>query len=433
MSNVLISKDTINNINKALENKVPDRQSSTDIDDIISQVNVFNQQADSYVKSRLAGSVSKEDSPDLSEYTALRGSAIGNIVTGRISLPNCISIGADNLASSNITEIDAPECVELYSKLSPAATLINFPKLKTLHVLSDSIFYANSSTTLTDIDFPLLDTINIYAEGDNFHNKNVFESYYNKTLSCVNLPKLKTINNNYSNCIINTDFKSRLFSDVSLNKIYLPELTNINYEIETKRVAKYGYYSDIYLADTDSVANLVSIDLPKLTNIVNKVKNIDSENEYYPPYVILSGSYSSIPKLTRINIRNFSGIFANGSDVSVTNHDPTPKVYIQLSKLPELQLIDLGCSQIQINADRELSFTSAPKLTTIILRNTSTVCTIKNTSGIIDNLAKNENAYAYVPATLINDYKTATNWVTVADKFRAIEDYPDIVNYSMEE
>ncbi len=36
--------------------------------------------------------------------------------------------------------------------------------------------------------------------------------------------------------------------------------------------------------------------------------------------------------------------------------------------------------------------------------------------------------YIYVPKSLIGDYKTATNWVTYADQFRAIEDYPDIIN-----
>lgn len=34
--------------------------------------------------------------------------------------------------------------------------------------------------------------------------------------------------------------------------------------------------------------------------------------------------------------------------------------------------------------------------------------------------------YIYVPAALIEEYKIATNWVTVADQLRAIEDYPEI-------
>ena len=34
--------------------------------------------------------------------------------------------------------------------------------------------------------------------------------------------------------------------------------------------------------------------------------------------------------------------------------------------------------------------------------------------------------YVYVPSNLIEKYKTATNWCTIANQFRAIEDYPEI-------
>ena len=34
--------------------------------------------------------------------------------------------------------------------------------------------------------------------------------------------------------------------------------------------------------------------------------------------------------------------------------------------------------------------------------------------------------YVYVPASLIETYKTATNWSAFANQFRAIEDYPEI-------
>lgn len=35
--------------------------------------------------------------------------------------------------------------------------------------------------------------------------------------------------------------------------------------------------------------------------------------------------------------------------------------------------------------------------------------------------------YIYVPGALLDDYKTATNWVTYADQFRAIEDYQEVL------
>ena len=39
---------------------------------------------------------------------------------------------------------------------------------------------------------------------------------------------------------------------------------------------------------------------------------------------------------------------------------------------------------------------------------------------------ENGTGYIYVPAALMEQYKAATNWVTVADQIRAIEDYPEI-------
>jgi hypothetical protein len=33
------------------------------------------------------------------------------------------------------------------------------------------------------------------------------------------------------------------------------------------------------------------------------------------------------------------------------------------------------------------------------------------------------NYYIYVPSTLVDSYKTASNWSSVASRFRALEDY----------
>ena len=77
-------------------------------------------------------------------------------------------------------------------------------------------------------------------------------------------------------------------------------------------------------------------------------------------------------------------------------------------------------------------------LTSIILRNSSQIATLSNTS-VFNNcyhlLGKTnatynpqglKDGYIYVPSALIDTYKAATNWTTFADQFRAIEDYPDI-------
>ena len=74
-------------------------------------------------------------------------------------------------------------------------------------------------------------------------------------------------------------------------------------------------------------------------------------------------------------------------------------------------------------------------LTTLILRNTAQVCTLLSTSAFTScyhfygtvNSTYNpdglKDGYIYVPASLINSYKVATNWSTLATQFRALEDY----------
>ncbi len=73
-------------------------------------------------------------------------------------------------------------------------------------------------------------------------------------------------------------------------------------------------------------------------------------------------------------------------------------------------------------------------LTALILRS-ETMCTLANTlafngcyhfqgtANVIYNPDGLKDGYIYVPRALIEDYKVATNWVTFADQFRALEDY----------
>ena len=72
------------------------------------------------------------------------------------------------------------------------------------------------------------------------------------------------------------------------------------------------------------------------------------------------------------------------------------------------------------------AFSGCEKLTSLILRVTTQVCTLSNTDAFSDTPIASGTGYIYVPAALIDSYKTATNWTTYANQFRAIEDYPEI-------
>lgn len=77
------------------------------------------------------------------------------------------------------------------------------------------------------------------------------------------------------------------------------------------------------------------------------------------------------------------------------------------------------------------AFSEDSALTSLILRSSSTLCTLEdvnafNSTPVANDTTADTVGYIYVPSNLIDAYKTADNWSTFADHFRAIEDYPDI-------
>ena len=73
--------------------------------------------------------------------------------------------------------------------------------------------------------------------------------------------------------------------------------------------------------------------------------------------------------------------------------------------------------------DDEEVFNLCRNLTSLILRVTTQVCTLSNTNAFNNTPIKSGTGYIYVPAALVDSYKTATNWTTYANQFRALEIY----------
>ena len=71
------------------------------------------------------------------------------------------------------------------------------------------------------------------------------------------------------------------------------------------------------------------------------------------------------------------------------------------------------------------AFDQCSTLVTVILR-AGQVCTLANVSAFNNTPIKNGTGYVYVPSTLVDSYKSASNWSTYAAQIRAIEDYPEI-------
>lgn len=72
------------------------------------------------------------------------------------------------------------------------------------------------------------------------------------------------------------------------------------------------------------------------------------------------------------------------------------------------------------------AFAYCEALTTLILRRTSAICTLSNKNAFTGTPIEDGTGYVYVPAALLSNYTSASNWSTYAAQIRAIEDYPEI-------
>lgn len=167
---------------------------------------------------------------------------------------------------------------------------------------------------------------------------------------------------------------------------------------------------------------LKSLDFPKLTNLerdsiksnhdivyANLPNAIGSETGYYKGF-----AFSNSSQLTEINIPKVQYLNSLGFE--------------SCYNLPKLDLPSVN--QIE-NKSYEHPFGSCWKLTTLILRANQVVQLTDSTKLFNDCPINNggyngRQGYIYVPKALLEDYKVATNWSVYADRFRAIEDYPDI-------
>lgn len=125
-------------------------------------------------------------------------------------------------------------------------------------------------------------------------------------------------------------------------------------------------------------------------------------------------SFSSCEKLTSLDISSIEAISPEGFNYCRT----IPKI-----DLPSVSKI----YSYSFNG----TFQDCYKLTALILRNPTPVL-LDEASNLFKNCPINNGGYnglegyIYVPKALVEQYKVATNWSVYADKFRAIEDYPEI-------
>ncbi len=94
------------------------------------------------------------------------------------------------------------------------------------------------------------------------------------------------------------------------------------------------------------------------------------------------------------------------------------QVFYQCVKLNKIDMYDMNAIDVSV-------FFGCSSLETVIIR-TESVCTLGNINSFASTPIASGTGYIYVPKSLVEAYKQASNWTTYADQIRAIEDYPEI-------
>ena len=247
-----------------------------------------------------------------------------------------------------------------------------------------------------------------------------------------------------------TTFKNGAFMNTKVTKIDCPNATRLPWNFVRE-------CSDLVQVNLPKVTNgdssdyafyycnkLQTLNLPLLkTAKTYTFSNYGLESINLPALTIASMSFCNATKLTNINVPLLdivgSGTFEGCSSLEeitlpslrYTNGGTSFQYCGKLKKvdLPIFGDINGITSSLDKNRYGQIMvnmFAYCRSLDTLILRHSLRIVTLGNTNAFTNTPIASGTGYIYVPAELIDEYKTATNWVTFADQFRAIEDYPEI-------
>ena len=220
----------------------------------------------------------------------------------------------------------------------------------------------------------LIDGTITEAFDDNATNVKTYFFYNCKSLTIVDLPKV-------------TSVETYAFGSCSaLTTINLPMITKFgNYALSScSSLSTVSFPSAMSFGEYvfNNCSALATADLPSATNIGN-------------------ATFWQCTKLTTVNIPNAASI---GSSA--------------FRYCSALKTVDLP----KATSLGSYVFGNCSSLNAVILR-AETLCTNGGSNTFTNTKIAKGEGYIYVPRALIEDYKVATNWVTLADQFRALEDY----------
>ena len=307
----------------------------------------------------------------------------------------------DALIDGTITEVNsgATKLREYALYKQPSLVSANFPNLKEV-----PLYCFGSCALLANIVLPSVTKINNYA----FSACNALVN--------VTLPSVTFLGqSSFSGC-------------TALMAVDFPNVTSIANQVfsscKALKSAKFPQAKSTGEATFRYCESLENIDFPSATLIdgyafsgCNKIVNVNvtgEENNLNAPNVttMYSNAFRECYGLTNVHFPNLTMV------QSETFYHCQVLTNVDLPKVKSI-----GAK----------AFMFCYSLKSVILRS-ETVCTLSNTSalqgcyhilGTVDttyNPNGDKDGYIYVPANLVDSYKTATNWSTYASQIRAIDE-----------
>lgn len=304
-----------------------------------------------------------------------------------------------------------------------------------IETLGGGAFYQTNYSTITLSNVKVMDGASIIR--------------FNNNLTELNLPALTTITCTYTDPSVHLMMKygSQISNNASLTTLNLPNLTTI---------------SNSVAASFSNNSNLVSVSLPSLTTAnlmqgfaycpsletVNLSSLQSSSNAYQTFYNCSNLQSINLPNLTQWGVDDamMYETFENCTNLQTVNLPKLTNAILgdsTFKNCTSLQSIELKCSNslvfynnifkgctslTQVKAPLTIisssCFSNCSSLMKLILPQTDKVATLESSTAFADTLLDKDGVTngIYVPSALLNEYRTATNWVTLANHIHALND-----------
>lgn len=247
-------------------------------------------------------------------------------------------------------------------------------------------------------------TISGAYTNDRVKSINAYAFYKCDAITEVNFPNVTSINvASFQQC-------------GNLQYAYFPKLTDIDanaFAYTKLQTADFPLVTGITTGGFLDCSELVTANFPIATSVGSKAFNGCASLESI-----------NAPEITSVGSGTFEGCSALTSLYFPKAKTINGRAFFGCSSATKIDL------PVAATIPGGYTFGDCTALTALILRKSDAICTLAYATSFNNTPISGGTGYIYVPAALVDNYKSATNWSTYANQIRAIEDYPDICGTS---